>query len=86
LLPVGVLATWRVARAVTTSIIGVGGVATAEDALQYLMAGASLVALGTSAMRDPRTAERVVHGLEHWCEGHGVRSIREVIGALEWPR
>lgn len=86
LLPVGVLATWRVSRAVTAPIIGVGGVATAEDALQYLMAGASLVALGTSSMRDPRTAERVVSGLDRWCERHSVDSIREVIGALEWPR
>ena len=86
LLPVGVLATWRVSRAVTAPIIGVGGVATAEDALQYLMAGASLVALGTSSMRDPRTAERVVSGLDRWCGRHGVHSIREVIGALEWPR
>ena len=84
LLPVGVLATRRVARAVKTPVIGVGGVATAEDALQYLVAGASLVAVGTASMRDPRTAERVITGLEDWCERHGVRSIRDVIGSLEW--
>jgi dihydroorotate dehydrogenase (NAD+) catalytic subunit len=86
LLPVGVLATWRVARAVKVPVIGVGGVASAEDALQYLMAGASLVAMGTAAMRDPRAAERVVKGLEHWCAQHGVRSIREVTGTLEWTQ
>jgi dihydroorotate dehydrogenase (NAD+) catalytic subunit len=84
LLPVGVLAARRVARAVKTSVIGVGGVATAEDALQYLVAGASLVAVGTASMRDPRTAERVITGLEDWCERHGVRSIEEVVGSLEW--
>ena len=84
LLPVGVLATWRVARAVKVPVIGVGGVTSAEDALQYLVAGASLVAMGTASMRDPRTAERVIKGLEHWCAQHGVGSIREVVGTLEW--
>lgn len=84
LLPVGVLATRRVARAVQTPVIGVGGVATAEDALQYLVAGASLVAVGTASMRDPRTAEHVIKGLEGWCERHKVASIRDVIGSLEW--
>ena len=84
LLPVGVLATWRVSRAVKVPIVGVGGVATADDALQYLLAGASLVALGTASMRDPRTADRLVRGLERWCARHNVRSIRDVIGSLEW--
>ena len=84
LLPVGVLAARRVARAVKAPVIGVGGVSTAEDALQYLIAGASLVALGTASMRDPRAAERVVKELDHWCQRHGIRSIREVVGSLEW--
>ena len=86
LLPVGVLATWRVSRAVTVPVIGVGGIASAEDALQYLVAGASLVGLGTAAMRDPRNADRVVSGLERWCDRHNVRSIREVVGTLDWHR
>ena len=84
LLPVGVLAARRVARAVKAPVIGVGGVTTAEDALQYLIAGASLIALGTASMRDPRAPERVVKELDHWCERHGVRSIRDVVGSLEW--
>ena len=86
LLPVGVLATWRVSRAVKVPVIGVGGITSAEDALQYLIAGASLVALGTASMRDPRNADRVVSGLERWCDRHNVRSIREVIGTLDWQR
>lgn len=86
LLPVGVLATWRVSRAVKAPVIGVGGITTAEDALQYLIAGASLVALGTASMRDPRNADRVVRGLERWCARHGVSAIRDVIGTLEWQR
>ena len=83
-MPVGVLAAARVSRAVKVPVVGVGGIATVDDALQYLIAGASLVALGTASMRDPRSPERVVRGLEHWCARHGVRSIREVIGTLEW--
>ncbi|MGH7720984.1 MAG: dihydroorotate dehydrogenase [Gemmatimonadaceae bacterium] len=85
LLPVGVLATWRVTRAIPIPVIGVGGVSTAEDALQYLLAGASLVGIGTAALRDPRLPERVVRGLERWCERHGVRSLSEIVGSLEWP-
>lgn len=85
LLPVGVLATWKVSRAVPVPIMGIGGVATAEDAVQYLLAGATLVGVGTAAMRDPRAPERIVRGLRRWCRRHGVRSLREIIGALEWP-
>lgn len=85
LLPVGVLATWKVSRAVRVPIMGVGGVGAAEDALQYLLAGATLVGVGTAAMRDPRAPERIVRGLRRWCRRHGVRSLSEIIGALEWP-
>jgi dihydroorotate dehydrogenase (NAD+) catalytic subunit len=85
ILPVGVLATWKVRRAVSLPIIGVGGVASAEDALQYMMAGASLVGVGTAAMRDPREPERIVAGLEQWCARHSVNNIQELAGALEWP-
>jgi dihydroorotate dehydrogenase (NAD+) catalytic subunit len=83
LLPVGVLATWKVSRAVRVPLIGIGGVSTAEDALQYLMAGATLVGIGTAMLRDPRTPERVVEGLAHWCDRHGVSQLSDVIGTLE---
>lgn len=84
LLPVGVLATWRVSRAVKAPLIGVGGVARAEHALQYIMAGASLVGVGTAAMRDPSVPRRIMADLERWCEHHQVASISELIGTLEW--
>ena len=83
--PVGVLATWKVRNAVRVPIIGVGGVATADDALQYILAGASLVAVGTAALANPRTPERIVRELARWCEGHGVSRISELVGALNWP-
>ena len=83
LLPVGVLATWKVSRRVKVPLLGIGGVRSAIDALQYLMAGASLVGIGTAMLRDPRTPERVVHELERWCSAHGVAHISEIVGSLE---
>lgn len=85
ILPVGVLATWKVSRAVNVPVIGLGGVADATDAVQYILAGASLVGLGTAALRDPRAPARLVRDLERWCAQHGVRAIAELRGALEWP-
>ena len=85
LLPVGVLATWKVSRAVRVPLVGLGGVSSAEHVVQYLLAGASLVGVGTAAMQDPRLPERLVRDLARWCERHGVRSLADLIGALEWP-
>jgi dihydroorotate dehydrogenase (NAD+) catalytic subunit len=84
ILPVGVLATWRVRRAVALPILGVGGVASGTDAVQYILAGASLVGVGTAAMRDPRAPERIVHELERWCRAHGVERLQALSGTLEW--
>lgn len=85
LLPVGVLATAKVRKAVSVPLIGVGGVASAGDALQYLIAGASLVGIGTAALRDPRLPERIVRDLGKWCARNGVGALADVIGTLEWP-
>jgi dihydroorotate dehydrogenase (NAD+) catalytic subunit len=83
LLPVGVLATWKVRRVVKAPIIGIGGISSAEDALQYMLAGATLVGIGTAMLRDPRAPERVVQGLARWCVRHRVASIADVVGTLE---
>jgi dihydroorotate dehydrogenase (NAD+) catalytic subunit len=85
LLPVGVLATWRVWRATQAPIIGVGGIATAQDALQYLIAGAAAVAVGTAALQNPRLPEELVTDLASWCEVRGVTSLDSLTGSLEWP-
>lgn len=84
LLPVGVLAVWKVAKVVKVPLIGVGGIARGTDAIQYLMAGASLVAMGTAALRDPRAPGRVVREMAEWCSSHRVRSISSLTGSLEW--
>jgi dihydroorotate dehydrogenase (NAD+) catalytic subunit len=84
LLPVGVLATYKVSKAVGVPIIGVGGVSSATDLLQYVMAGASLVAVGTAAMRDPRLAPRIVEDLDEWCAKRGVANVYEIRGTVKW--
>lgn len=85
LLAVGVLATWRVRKAVAVPILGAGGIQHATDALQFLIAGASAVAIGTAGMADPKLPVRIVRDLERWCERHGVARLADLIGTLEWP-
>ena len=85
LLPIGILATSKVYRATGAAIIGVGGIATATDALQYIMAGATAFAVGTAAMRDPRLPRRLLRDLASWCEVRGVTSISALTGTLQWP-
>lgn len=85
ILPVGVLATWKVSRAVKVPVMGLGGVAEASDVLQYILAGASLVGIGTAALRDPRMPQRIVRELDAWCAAHDVDSLDQLRGSLEWP-
>jgi dihydroorotate dehydrogenase (NAD+) catalytic subunit len=85
LLPVGVLAVWKVKRAVSVPLIGVGGVSRGTDVVQYMLAGATLVGMGTAAMKDPRAPDRVLRELASWCASHRVKSLEQIIGTLEWP-
>ncbi|MBA3404495.1 MAG: dihydroorotate dehydrogenase [Gemmatimonadaceae bacterium] len=85
LLPVGVLAVWKASRAVKLPIIGVGGVMHGTDAIQYMLAGATLVGVGTAALRDPRAPERIAREIREWCVSNGVLNVAELVGTLEWP-
>jgi dihydroorotate dehydrogenase (NAD+) catalytic subunit len=78
LLPVGVHAVWRARQRVDVPIIGVGGIRGAADAVQYLLAGASLVQVGTASFADPRAAMRVLSDLERWGAAHGFTCIPEI--------
>jgi dihydroorotate dehydrogenase (NAD+) catalytic subunit len=86
LLPVGVLATYKVAKAVRLPVIGVGGISKATDIVQYVIAGASLVAIGTAAMQKPKLATKLVDDLEEWCRKNGTRSLTELRGSLHWDK
>jgi len=80
LLPVGVKITRLVSRRTGKPVIGVGGIRTGADALQYLEAGASLVAVGTAALADPRAPERIVRELEDLLAQRGAAGLHDVIG------
>jgi dihydroorotate dehydrogenase (NAD+) catalytic subunit len=86
-LPIGLLATWRVSQALPgVPLIGLGGVSTGDDAVQYLLAGASLVGVGTAALRDPRAPERIVRQMRQWADRQGIRDLTSIIGTLKWPQ
>lgn len=84
LMPVGILATYKVAQAVKLPVIGIGGIAKATDIIQYIIAGASLVAIGTAVMQQPRLAEKLVDDLDRWCRDRGIKSLSELRGSLVW--
>jgi dihydroorotate dehydrogenase (NAD+) catalytic subunit len=79
--PIAIRLVYQVARAVRVPIIGCGGVTTAEDAIEYLMAGASAVQIGTATFRNPRAALDVLEGLEAWLRDNAIEDVNELIGA-----
>jgi dihydroorotate dehydrogenase (NAD+) catalytic subunit len=80
-LPMGVHAVWRVRQSVDVPIVGVGGIRSGEDAVQYLLAGAALVQVGTATFGDPRAAERVLNELRRYGRRFRIEHVRDLIGA-----
>jgi dihydroorotate dehydrogenase (NAD+) catalytic subunit len=81
--PIAVRMVWETARAIRIPVIGLGGIATPEDAVEFLLAGASAVQVGTASFADPRATERIAQGLEQWCARHHVQRVTDLIGALD---
>ena len=84
--PIAVHITYQVARAVSIPIIGAGGITSANDALEFLMAGASAVQVGTATFADPTAPITMIEGLASYVRSNGLASIRDVIGAALPPR
>ena len=80
--PVAVRMVWQVAHAVKIPVIGLGGICTAADALEFLMAGARAVQIGTANFIDPTVTVKVIDGLEEYCNRHGIKDINEIIGII----
>lgn len=78
--PIAVLAVYEVARAVRIPVVGQGGIESARDALEFFLAGASAVGIGTANFADPRTPERVVDGIAEYLAARGVRALSEIVG------
>jgi len=72
-----------VARAVNIPILGMGGIITAEDAVEFMLAGATAVEVGTASYADPRATERLAKGLESWCKSHDVEKMASLTGGLK---
>ncbi|MCB2217464.1 dihydroorotate dehydrogenase [Desulfofustis glycolicus] len=81
--PVALRMVYQVAGSVSIPVIGIGGIDSAEDALEFILAGASAVQIGTANFINPRVSEEVVEGIAAYVREHDLQSIRELIGALE---
>ena len=81
--PVAVRMVYQVANAVALPIIGMGGNANADDALEFIMAGATMVSVGTANFNDPLTTIKVVDGIRDYCAKNGVADINELIGCVK---
>ena len=81
--PVAVRMVYQVAQAVQVPIIGMGGICTAEDALEFILAGATAVAVGTANFQNPMASVQVAEGIDAYMERYGVSDIRELIGAVK---
>lgn len=84
--PVAVRAVWQVYRAVSIPIIGMGGITCAEDALQFIMAGACAVAVGTANFANPRATLDVLEGIEAFMEENNIRDVKELVGVAHGVR
>ncbi len=81
--PVALRMVWQTARAVSIPVIGIGGIATPEDALEFLIAGATAIQVGTANFYQPRSAESIIEGLAAYLKDQGEDSIRAIIGSLQ---
>lgn len=80
--PIAVRMVWQVAKAVKIPVIGLGGICNAADAIEFLMAGATAIQIGTANFIDPTVTLKVRDGINEWLDRHGYTSVSEIIGAL----
>jgi len=81
--PIALRMVWQAKKAVKIPIIGLGGIASAADALEFMLAGASAVQIGSAAFRDPLLPLKVAEGMAEWLDAQGVADVNELVGALK---
>jgi dihydroorotate dehydrogenase (NAD+) catalytic subunit len=81
--PLAVFLTWQVARSVKVPVVGMGGIMTARDAIEFLIAGATAVQVGTASFVKPSSATDLVRELSEWLSARGIASVREIVGSLK---
>ena len=80
--PVALRMVWQVARAVKIPVVGLGGIMTAQDAIEFLMAGATAIEIGTANFLDPAVTMKVRDGINEWLDKHGCHSVSEIVGCI----
>jgi dihydroorotate dehydrogenase (NAD+) catalytic subunit len=80
--PVAVRMVWQVAKVVKIPVVGLGGIMTAEDAIEFLMAGATAIEIGTANFIDPAVTIKVRDGIDAWLDKHGCKSVSEIVGSV----
>ena len=83
--PIALRMVWQTAQAIKLPIIGMGGIATASDAIEFLLAGASAIEVGTYNFVDPTATVKIVDGIEDYMRRHGFASVSDLVGALQLP-
>jgi dihydroorotate dehydrogenase (NAD+) catalytic subunit len=78
--PVAVRMVWQVAEAVDLPIVGMGGITTWEDAVEFLLAGATAISIGTGNFVNPQAPQEIIQGIKDYCEKHGMTSVRDIVG------
>jgi dihydroorotate dehydrogenase (NAD+) catalytic subunit len=81
--PIALRMVWQVAKAVKIPVIGLGGIMSAADAIEFLLAGATAVQVGTASFIDPQVSVKIVQGIENYLVRHKISSVKELIGAME---
>jgi dihydroorotate dehydrogenase (NAD+) catalytic subunit len=81
--PVAVRMVWQVAKAVKIPVVGLGGIVNAHDAIEFFMAGASAIEIGTANFIDPAVSIKVKNGINDWLDAHGCKSLLEIVGSLK---
>ena len=74
---------WQTYKAVKIPIIGLGGIAGWKDAVEFMLAGATAVQIGTCNFIDPALSEKVIYGINNYCDRHGFQSVNELVGAVK---
>ncbi len=80
--PIAVRMVWQVAKAVQIPVVGLGGIMTAEDAIEFFMAGATAIEIGTANFIDPAVTIKVRDGINRWLDQHGCQSVKEIVGVV----
>ena len=81
--PVALRMVWQTAKAVSIPVLGLGGISSWKDAVEFMLVGARIVSVGAYNSVDPRAIEKMAVGMQNWCEKEGVRNIQDIVGTLK---